>query len=37
MRERTALYDGAVTAGPTPDGGWSVAADLDLAPVADRS
>ena len=37
MRERAALYDGAVTAGPTPDGGWSVAADLDLAPVADHS
>ena len=33
MRERAALYGGAVTAGPTPDGGWSVAAELDLTPL----
>lgn len=32
MRERAAMYGGAVTAGPAPGGGWSVAADLDLAP-----
>ncbi|MEU6347549.1 histidine kinase [Streptomyces sp. NPDC046977] len=28
MRERTALYGGSVTAGPTPDGGYKVAATL---------
>jgi signal transduction histidine kinase len=32
MRERAALYGGTVTAGPTPDGGWCVQADLDLTP-----
>jgi signal transduction histidine kinase len=32
MRERAALYGGIVTVGPTPDGGWSVEADLDLTP-----
>jgi signal transduction histidine kinase len=32
MRERAALYGGIVTAGPAPDGGWSVEADLDLTP-----
>ena len=26
MRERAALYGGGVTAGPTPDGGWTVTA-----------
>jgi len=29
MRERAALYGGAVTAGPLPGGGWSVTAELD--------
>jgi signal transduction histidine kinase len=33
MRERAALYGGTVTVGPTPGGGWSVAADLDLTPL----
>lgn len=28
MRERTALYGGSVDAGPTPDGGYRVAATL---------
>jgi signal transduction histidine kinase len=28
MRERTALYGGSVDAGPTPDGGYQVAATL---------
>lgn len=32
MRERAALYDGDVTAGPTPDGGWLVETTLDLTP-----
>jgi hypothetical protein len=31
MRERAALYGGALTAGPAPGGGWSVTALLDLA------
>jgi len=31
MRERAALYGGAVSAGPAPGGGWSVEATLDLA------
>lgn len=30
MRERAALYDGSVSAGPTADGGWRVEATLDL-------
>jgi signal transduction histidine kinase len=30
MRERAALYGGTVAAGPARNGGWSVAADLDL-------
>jgi signal transduction histidine kinase len=33
MQERAALYGGTITAGPTPDGGWTVAADLDLTPL----
>ncbi|MEV7325890.1 sensor histidine kinase [Streptomyces sp. NPDC093970] len=32
MRERAALYGGTVTAGPAADGGWAVAATLDLTP-----
>ncbi|MFE5212166.1 sensor histidine kinase [Streptomyces sp. NPDC056600] len=32
MRERAALYGGTVDAGPTEDGGWRVAAGLDLTP-----
>ncbi len=35
MRERAALYGGTVTAGPTPDGGWTVQAILDLTPLPD--
>nr|QIZ01473.1 hypothetical protein HEP87_09505 [Streptomyces sp. S1D4-11] len=31
MRERTALYGGSVDAGPTPDGGYRVAATLRVA------
>jgi YD repeat-containing protein len=30
MRERAAVYDGAVSAGPAPDGGWQVRAELVL-------
>lgn len=37
MRERAALYDGTVTAGPAPDGGWTVRATLDLTPLAGLS
>ncbi|MFF1687738.1 MULTISPECIES: sensor histidine kinase [unclassified Streptomyces] len=32
MRERAALYGGAVSAGPAGGGGWSVEAVLDLTP-----
>ncbi|MDX2600673.1 histidine kinase [Streptomyces caniscabiei] len=32
MRERVSLYQGTVTAGPNPRGGWSVRAELHLAP-----
>jgi signal transduction histidine kinase len=31
MRERAAVYDGAVSAGPDPAGGWRVRARLPLA------
>ncbi|MET7685432.1 sensor histidine kinase [Streptomyces sp. NPDC005423] len=34
MRERAALYDGTVTAGPAPGGGWTVRAVLDVTPLA---
>ncbi len=34
MRERAAVYDGALDAGPAPDGGWRVRLDVPLAPVA---
>jgi len=33
MRERAALYDGTVLAGPGPDGGWTVQATLSLLPL----
>jgi signal transduction histidine kinase len=35
MRERAALYGGAVTAGPGPGAGWTVEAVLDLTPAPD--
>jgi signal transduction histidine kinase len=34
MRERAALYGGTVVAGPARNGGWNVAADLDLTAPA---
>ncbi|MEV8034282.1 sensor histidine kinase [Streptomyces sp. NPDC086182] len=33
MRERAALYNGTVVAGPDPDGGWTMRATLDLTPL----
>ena len=33
MRERVALYDGTVSAGPLSDGGFRVFAQLPLAPA----
>ncbi len=32
MRERVALYEGSLSAGPAPGGGWTVEAVLDLTP-----
>jgi signal transduction histidine kinase len=32
MRERAAVYDGSLTAGPRPEGGWLVRLELPLAP-----
>ncbi|WP_155055677.1 sensor histidine kinase [Streptomyces blattellae] len=37
MRERAALYNGTVTAGPVPGGGWGVRAVLDLTPLTGLS
>ncbi len=34
MRERAAVYDGAVSAGPDPAGGWRIRARLPLAATA---
>ncbi|MCW2870029.1 MAG: histidine kinase [Streptomyces oryziradicis] len=34
MTERAALYNGTVTAGPAPGGGWTVRATLDLTPLS---
>jgi signal transduction histidine kinase len=34
MRERAAVYDGAVSAGPDPAGGWRIHARLPLAAAA---
>jgi Signal transduction histidine kinase len=34
MRERAALYNGTVVAGPASDGGWTLRATLDLTPPA---
>jgi signal transduction histidine kinase len=36
MTERAALYGGAVSAGPSPGGGWTVRTELDLTPPANR-
>ncbi|CAL9471945.1 sensor histidine kinase [Streptomyces sp. enrichment culture] len=33
LKERTALVDGTLRAGPTPDGGFAVRAELPLAPA----
>ncbi|WP_254392178.1 sensor histidine kinase [Streptomyces buecherae] len=33
MRERAALYDGALTAGPRSDGGWHVRLELPASPA----
>ncbi|MET9888981.1 sensor histidine kinase [Streptomyces sp. NPDC006465] len=34
MRERAALYNGTVVAGPAPGGGWTLRATLDVTPWA---
>jgi signal transduction histidine kinase len=34
MRERAAVYDGTVDAGPLPDGGWRVATQLAVGAAA---
>jgi hypothetical protein len=37
MRERAAVYDGAVAAGPRAEGGWRVVAQLvQQSPVPER-
>lgn len=36
MRERAVAYGGAVTAGPAPQGGWQVLAELPFADSSDR-
>jgi signal transduction histidine kinase len=36
MTERFSLYEGSVTAGPRPEGGWRVAAVLERGGVVDR-
>ena len=33
MRERAAVYDGELSAGPAPDGGWRVHLVLPLEPA----
>jgi signal transduction histidine kinase len=37
MRERVALYNGSLTAGPRPGGGFQVVAELSLASGGDKS
>jgi signal transduction histidine kinase len=37
MRERAALYGGTVKTGRTPDGGWTVQTELELAPAHERT
>jgi signal transduction histidine kinase len=37
MSERAAVFDGTVTAGPRPGGGWRVHATLNLDPAPDRA
>jgi signal transduction histidine kinase len=34
MRERVSVFDGDLTAGPRPEGGFRVAAHLPLSPVS---
>jgi hypothetical protein len=34
MRERAAVYDGAVAAGPAPGGGWVVRLEVPVAVAA---